>query len=252
VSVGRALPFCLTPEEVEAPQGWTIMRIEDAYVQLPVGQRYDSKSVSGSGLVPVLDQSQRGVLGYHDKVPGVDASRERPVVTFANHTCAMRVARCPFSVIQNVFPMVGRPGLCDTLFLYYATNGRQQTEEYKGHHPAWRKSYFALPQLEVQEKISGVLSGFDALIENNRRRIEVLEEMTRAIYREWFVHFRFPSHESTTLVASALGPIPDDWEVNELREVAELTGGSTRTKASYVESGYVACDWSGALSSALL
>ncbi len=83
------------------------MRIEDAYVQLPVGQRYDSKSVSESGRVPVLDQSQRGVHGYHDGPPGVNASSERPAVTFANHTCAMRVVRSPFSVIQNVFPMVG-------------------------------------------------------------------------------------------------------------------------------------------------
>ncbi len=227
------------------PPGWTIMRIEDAYVQLPVGQRYDSKSVSDSGRVPVLDQSQRGVLGYHDDPPGVDASSERPVVTFANHTCAMRVVRSPFSVIQNVFPLVGRSEVCDTLFLYYATNGRQQTEEYKGHHPAWRRSYFGVPGLEVQEKIAGVLSGFDSLIENNRRRVELLEEMARTIYREWFVHFRYPGHDGVKFVDSAHGSIPDGWAIEQLREIADLSGGSTRTKASYVEAGYVAFSAAG-------
>jgi len=102
-----------------------------------------------------------------------------------------------------------------------------------------------VPDALTMSSIGEFLGTIDDLIENNRRRVEVLEEMARAIYREWFVHFRFPGHESTTLVASALGPIPDDWEVNELREVAELTGGSTRTKASYVESGYVAFSAAG-------
>ena len=52
-----------------------------------------------------------------------------------------------------------------------------------------------------------------AWIENNRRRVEVLERMARAIYREWFVKFRYPGHEDVPLVDSALGPIPDGWGV---------------------------------------
>jgi len=100
-------------------------------------------------------------------------------------------------------------------------------------------------ELIDQRVIAGILGALDDLIENNRRRVKTLEEMARAIYREWFVHFRYPGHEGTPLVDSALGPIPDDWEVNELSEVAELTGGSARTKASYVESGYVAFSAAG-------
>ena len=52
----------------------------------------------------------------------------------------------------------------------------------------------------------------DDLIENNRRRVEVLEEMAQAIYREWFVHFRYPGHENAAFVDSPLGPIPEGWE----------------------------------------
>ena len=55
----------------------------------------------------------------------------------------------------------------------------------------------------------GVLGALDDLIENNRRRIELLEQMAQAIYREWFVHFRYPGHEDGTLVDSPLGPIPE-------------------------------------------
>lgn len=70
-----------------------------------------------------------------------------------------------------------------------------------------------VPDLPVQRAIAGVVEAFDDLIENNRRRVEVLEEMARAIYREWFVKFRFPGHENVPLVDSALGPIPQGWHV---------------------------------------
>ena len=66
-----------------------------------------------------------------------------------------------------------------------------------------------LPSLRTQASIAGILDAIDDLIENNRRRIEVLEQMAQAIYREWFVHFRYPGHEDATFVDSPLGPIPE-------------------------------------------
>ncbi len=69
-----------------------------------------------------------------------------------------------------------------------------------------------LPPLATQRKIAAILSAYDDLIENNTRRIEILEEMAQRIYREWFVHFRFPGHEDVPLVDSELGPIPEGWE----------------------------------------
>ena len=64
-----------------------------------------------------------------------------------------------------------------------------------------------LPSLDVQRILAGRLQQIDDLIENNRRRIEILEETARLLYREWFVHFRFPGHEDVALVDSELGPI---------------------------------------------
>lgn len=69
-----------------------------------------------------------------------------------------------------------------------------------------------LPPLPTQQKIAAILSAYDDLIENNTRRIRILEEMAQAIYREWFVHFRYPGHEDVPLVESPLGPIPQGWE----------------------------------------
>ena len=69
----------------------------------------------------------------------------------------------------------------------------------------------------MQRRIAGILSAYDDLIENNQRRIKILEEMARSLYREWFVNFRFPGHEKVPLVDSPLGTIPKGWEVKENR-----------------------------------
>jgi len=78
-----------------------------------------------------------------------------------------------------------------------------------------------VPPLPVQQRIAGILSAYDELIENSQRRIKILDAMARALYREWFVHFRFPGHENHPRVASPLGEIPQGWEVRKLGDVAE-------------------------------
>lgn len=83
-----------------------------------------------------------------------------------------------------------------------------------------------LPPLPIQRRIAGILSAYDELIENSQRRIRILESMARALYREWFVHFRFPGHESVPRVPSPLGEIPQGWEVISFeRLLASMTGG---------------------------
>jgi type I restriction enzyme S subunit len=73
----------------------------------------------------------------------------------------------------------------------------------------------------IQQKIAAILSAYDDLIENNLRRIKILEEMAQTLYREWFVKFRFPGHQKVKTVNSLLGKIPEGWEVTKLRDVVE-------------------------------
>jgi type I restriction enzyme S subunit len=84
-----------------------------------------------------------------------------------------------------------------------------------------------LPPLVTQEKIAGILCAYDDLIENNTRRIRILEEMATAIYREWFVHFRFPGYETIRKVDSPLGQIPKGWEAGTFTDVADILSGGT-------------------------
>jgi type I restriction enzyme S subunit len=93
----------------------------------------------------------------------------------------------------------------------------------------------------VQRRIAGILSAYDELIENSQRRIQVLEETARALYREWFVHFRFPGHEKLDRVASPFGHIPRGWEVKAIADSFEISGGGTpsRKVSEYWEGGTI-------------
>ena len=98
-----------------------------------------------------------------------------------------------------------------------------------------------LPPLSIQRRIAGVLSAYDELIENNQRRIRILETMARALYREWFIEFRFPGHEKLPRVVSPLGDIPQGWEVKTVADSFEISGGGTpsRKESSYWDEGTV-------------
>jgi type I restriction enzyme S subunit len=109
----------------------------------------------------------------------------------------------------------------DKRFLYYLFNTREVRNQIRAtatgakiRHTAPERilsvSFKYLP-IEAQRRIAVILSAYDDLIENNTRRIQLLEEMARRIYEEWFVRFRFPGHENVPLVASELGPVPQGW-----------------------------------------
>jgi type I restriction enzyme S subunit len=129
----------------------------------------------------------------------------------------------------------------DSRFLYYVFNSapvRQQIRStcsgVKVRHTSPSRIYevtISVPDLPTQRKIAGILSAYDDLIENNLRRIKILEEMAQSLYREWFVHFRFPGHESARFIDSSLGQIPEGWEAGRLEDVLVLQRGFDLPKA---------------------
>lgn len=83
--------------------------------------------------------------------------------------------------------------------------------------------------LPTQRKIGAILSAYDDLIENNLRRIKILEEMAQNLYREWFVKFRFPGYEKVKFVDSPIGMIPEGWEIISLSDVTDTQYGYTES-----------------------
>ncbi len=81
-----------------------------------------------------------------------------------------------------------------------------------------------LPSISTQRRIASILSAYDNLIENNNKRIKILEQMAEDLYKEWFVRFRFPGHETTPLENG----IPKGWEIKRVDELAKIKAGGDR------------------------
>ena len=94
-----------------------------------------------------------------------------------------------------------------------------------------------VPPLPIQRKIAAILSAYDDLIENNMRRIKILEEMAQTLYREWFVKFRFPRHDRVGIVESDLGMIPEGWGVKRLGDVCNILMGQSPKSEFYNDNG---------------
>lgn len=140
--------------------------------------------------------------------------------------------RRPATVNQAICGMVIDEEQADWRYVFYSLllNRGDLTVQAQGaaqqnlNQDLIRQFSILLPALPVQRRIASILSAYDELIENSQQRIRILEEMVRSLYREWFVHFRYPGHESVPLTDSALGQIPQGWELTTLRAVTTKIG----------------------------
>jgi type I restriction enzyme S subunit len=85
---------------------------------------------------------------------------------------------------------------------------------------------FSVPEVNEQREIADILSAYDDLIENNRRRMELLEDAARQLYREWFVRLRFPGHEHTRIING----VPEGWEFGSLSDFYDTASGGTPSR----------------------
>jgi len=127
--------------------------------------------------------------------------------------------------------------IADRRFIDYATNISSGTRMPRANWKTLAASAWRVPSLAAQRKIASILGAYDDLIENNLRRIQILEEMARLLYREWFVHYRFPGHEGVRMVDSPLGKIPEGWEIARVADVAYIQRGRSYRGKDIVEEG---------------
>lgn len=97
------------------------------------------------------------------------------------------------------------------------------------------KSYkLLIPKRDIQDKVVSILSAYDNLIENNNKRIKILEQMAENLYKEWFVRFRFPGHETTPFENG----IPKGWKKGELADVCCFLRGKNITSSEMIDGPY--------------
>jgi len=184
------------------------------------------ESVRRPGAVPVVGSA--GITGYHDtaKVKGPGVTLGRSGASFGK-VFFVREDYWPHNAALFVTDFKGN----DPLFVRYLLESLDFSSLNSGsaQQSLNRNFVYGLPvaktPLAEQQRIAGFLSAYDELIENNQRRIRILEKMARAVYREWFVEFRFPGREKTRQVRSAQADLPQGWEVRYLKDVASVVYG---------------------------
>jgi type I restriction enzyme S subunit len=175
-------------------------------------------AVRRTGPIPVVSSS--GITGHHDEAkvqpPGVVTGRYGTLgeVFFVDE---------PFWPLNTTLYADDFHGNDERFIAYFLRaqglgvhNGAAAVPGLNRNHlhqlPAIR------PPVRTQRKIATILSAYDHLIDNNSRRIKILEEMAERIYREWFVEFRYPGHQSVPKIDSTLGPIPRGWNAMAVSE----------------------------------
>lgn len=140
-----------------------------------------------------------------------------------------------FVISQSQMKITVDSSKADNRFVYYAIRSPQVQHRILGSALTAGVPHINLgifenlkipaPSLTSQRKIAAILSVYDELIENNLRRIEILEEMAQAIYREWFGNLQFPGHQHVALVESELGSVPKGWSVQPFSKLADFVNG---------------------------
>lgn len=210
------------------------MRLSD-YVELNPRIRLSKGEAAPFVSMGALAPGDRWVRPNQQRPAGASGSKFSPGDTlFARITPCLENGKIaqydgdrPGMGSTEFFVLRAREGIADPAYVYYFSRGRElrsaAEKSMSGASGRQRADIVSLSQFEcdfpplpLQRRIAGILSAYDELIENSQRRIRILEAMTHTLYREWFVHFRFPDHENHPHVPSPLGDIPEGWEVRRV------------------------------------
>ncbi|MBI3757600.1 MAG: restriction endonuclease subunit S [Deltaproteobacteria bacterium] len=159
-------------------------------------------------------------------------------------TIAANIAETAILGIDACFPdsiigFIADESKCDGRFIKYKFDTIKQHYQQVSHGAAQDNLSLekllsfkmTVPAAQAQRRIGDTLSAYDSLIENNLRRMVLLEESARLLYREWFVRLRFPGHEHTCIVNS----VPQGWERKQLGEVLTLNYGKALKELDRIE-----------------
>ena len=193
--------------------------------------KLDSNAACDNGEYPFFTCSQET---YRTNTYAFDCEAVLLGGNNANGIYPLKYFRGKFDAYQRTYVICSKDNnVLLNRYLYYAL--RPKLSLLQSHSSGVTTKFLTLgilknidldvPPKENQSKIASILSAYDDLIENNTRRIKILEEMAQRIYKEWFVDFRFPGHKKVKFVNSELGKIPEGWRVELLDKYVDFERG---------------------------
>jgi len=184
----------------------------------------NAKRVSGN--VPVVSSS--GFTGSHN-----EAKAQPPGVVTGRYGTIGEVFYVtePYWPLNTALYAIDFHGNDPRFVSYFLRNQLRNYQSDKAAVPGVDRNVLhklpaRCPDLQIQQRIVSVLSTYDDLIENNRRRIALLEEAARLLYREWFIHFRFPGHEHVKVFDG----LPEGWQQGSIDNLFKTSSGGTPSR----------------------
>lgn len=183
--------------------------------------KLQNSDIADSGDVPVISQEKDFINGYTNNEDV--RLKNGPFIVFGDHTECLKFVNFPFAQgADGIKIFKTDPLKMNSRYLYYALCGcYNKTGFYERHFKLLKKTCIPDYALDYQQNIVSVLSVYDDLIENNNKRIQILEQMAQELYKEWFVRFRFPGHEKVKYKDTCFGKIPDMFSLVKMQDVFE-------------------------------
>lgn len=201
---------------------WTEHRLGEVCSRLSSGSNITAKDIHGSGSFPVFGGN--GIRGYAAEA---NFSGECAIIGRQGAYCGnVRYFIGEARMSEHAIVACAGPSHNTRFLAYLLSNMNLGSLSGQAAQPGLSVKVLAqqpirMPSRNIQERISQILGAYDDLIEVNRRRIAVLEEMARGLFEEWFVRFRFPGHEAVPILDTPDGPLPEGWQRVPFGTVAE-------------------------------
>lgn len=204
-------------------ESWEMIKL-GKFVNFQTG-KLNSNAAKSNGRYPFFTCSHET---YRTDTFSFDADCILLAGNNANGIYPLKYFKGKFDAYQRTYVIRSRDiQVLDNRFLYYALSPKLQHLQSISTGAATKFLTLTIlkdieiekPPIHVQGRVAFILSRYDDLIENNGKRIKILEQIAQMLYREWFINLRFPGHEKATMTKSDKGLIPCGWKVAELDDV---------------------------------
>jgi len=215
--------------------------------KMKLGKAFDLKYGFGlpersrkAGNIPVYGSS--GVVGVHDEAT---VNSQGIIIGRKGNVGSVYYSSSPFYPIDTVYYIDSLKIQGNLKFFYYFLQripfqkiGSDVGVPGLNRDMAYNLDIIIPENINEQKQIAAILSAFDDKIELNNKINKNLEQMAQAIFKEWFVNFRFPGYKKSEFIDSELGKIPKEWEVKQLRDIVSIEYGKGPSTKDLKKAGY--------------
>ena len=140
----------------EIPEGWEVKSVKELLKRHPAGKKYTQDNVESEGRIPVVDQSEKEFLGFHNLDADHKANPEHPIMIFGDHTCKMKIMVKPFSVGPNTIPFISTK--YSEAYIYFLIRNLVHTQEYKRHWNELIVKKVVVPKKEIVDEFATIVT----------------------------------------------------------------------------------------------